>query len=95
MKKFLLVFLLACGATALANTTDPIQEKRAHAVTHTSTAKEISKVAKPTLAGKPVVLRDEAAAHVIADGSRSGLGAYIVDFINRNNIKIIRKLLVD
>jgi hypothetical protein len=93
MKKILLVMLLACGATALANNTDPIQEKKNAATAHST------KIAAKAEKASAAVVKHEAVkeenTHIVADNSRYGLGAYIVEFINRNNIKIMRKLLID
>lgn len=93
MKKLLLVLFLACGTTALANTTDPIQEKKTVAAQHAA------KVAAKVEETNQEVIKQENAKnknpHVIADNSRYGIGAYIVEFINRSNIKIMRKLLID
>lgn len=95
MKKFLLMFLLACGATAMANTTDPIQEKKFNASTVHST-KETVKASKATAATlKAETIKEDHASHIVADNSRYGLGTYIVEFINRNNVKIMKRLLID
>lgn len=92
MKKFLLMFLLACGATAMANSTDPIQEKKLNTA-NAHIARE-TKISKAT-AIKAEMERENHASNHVADNSRYGLGAYIVEFINRNNVKIMRKLLID
>ena len=92
MKKLLLLLLLACGTTALANTADPIQEKK------TVAAQQAAKVAAKAEESNAELVRHEISKEKnlhIADNSRYGIGAYIVEFINRNNIKIMRKLLID
>ena len=96
MKKFLLVALLACGATAFANNTDPHQEKRATA-TMQHTAKESARQSKAdTAVAKPEADKPtRSTSHICSDNSRYGIGAYIVEFINRNNVKIMKKLLAD
>jgi len=94
MKKLLFILFLACGATAMANNTDPAPEKHTTATT-SQTVKENTKSHKTSALPKPVVEKEETNTHITADGSRYGLGAYIVDFINRNNIKMMKKLLID
>lgn len=92
MKKFLLLLLLACGTTALANTTDPIQEKK------TVAAQQAAKAAAKAEEHNAELTKHESVKEKnvhIADNSRYGIGAYIVEFINRSNIKIMRKLLID
>lgn len=93
MKKILLLLILACGTTALANTTDPLQEKKTIAAQHA--AKTAAKLEEPAQEVVKQENNKEKNVHVAADNSRYGIGAYIVEFINRNNIKIIRKLLID
>lgn len=96
MKKILLILLLACGATAVANNTDPIQEKRT--ASHVQPAnKENAKAYKPDAgtvkpeAPKPVT----STARICSDNTSYGIGTYIAEFITRSNVKIMRKLLID
>jgi len=96
MKKLLLTLLLASGATVMANNADPITEKQekklnaAHAAT-----KETTRAAKTIAIIKPETTREDTSSHITVDNSRYGLGAYIVEFINRHNVKIMRKILMD
>lgn len=82
----------------MANNTDPApQEKRVATVV---VAKETSKAAKlhaalPAIKTRVTREDNSVATNMSGDGSRFGVGAYIVDFINRNNIKIVRKFLED
>ena len=96
MKKLLLMFLLASGATVMANNTDPIQEKKLNQASHTAHAvKETVKISKGTPAARSEAIREDHASHIVPDNSRYGIGASIVEFINRNNVKIMRRLLID
>ena len=90
------MLFLVCGATAMANNTDPIQEKRVNAAAQHA-AKESAKTLKAeTTAAKQETEKSSATrSHICADNSRYGLGAYLVEFINRNNVKIMKKLLID
>ena len=91
------MLFLTCGATAMANNTDPIQEKRANATVQ-HTAKESSKTVlkADTVSAKPEAAKPtRSTSHICSDNSHYGIGAYIADFISRNNVKIMRKLLID
>ena len=88
------MFLLACGATAMANNTDPIQDNKKLNASAVHSAKETVKT-KATATFKADLSREDNTSHAVADNSRYGLGTYIVEFINRNNVKIMRRLLID
>ena len=82
----------------MANNTDPITEKQekklnAAQATHAAT-KETTKAAKTIAIIKPETTREDNTSHIV-DNSRYGIGAYIVEFINRHNVKIMRKILID
>ena len=99
MKKLLLTLLLASGATVMANNADSITEKQekklnAAQAAHAAT-KETTKAAKTIAIIKPETTREDNTSHIAVDNSRYGLGAYIVEFINRHNVKIMRKILID
>jgi len=97
MKKLLFIsFMLACGATAMANTTDehigpPIIEK---AVNVTAEAKKIP-AARPEKPKDLIRQQKPATAKFCTsiDGSRFGLSVYIADLVNTGNIKLTNLLL--
>ncbi|WP_294818996.1 hypothetical protein [uncultured Flavobacterium sp.] len=98
MKKLLFIsFLMACGATAMANTNDdhvgpPVIEK---AVNITAEAKKIpaARAEKPKESIKPQKQAAPAKFCTSVDGSRFGLSLFIADFVNSSNIKLTNLLL--
>ena len=97
MKKLLFTFfLMACGATAMANTNEehiapPNIEK---AVNVTAEAKKIpaARAEKPKEAVKPAK-ETPARFCTSVDGSRFGISVYIADFVNSSNIRLTNFLL--
>ncbi len=97
MKKLLFTcFLMACGATAMANTNDhigpPAIEK---AVNVTAEAKKIpaARTEKARVAAKPPKEVQTAKFCTSVDGSRFGISVYIADLVNAGNIRLTNLLL--
>lgn len=96
MKKLFLLLLLTAGTTVMANTVDPeagavTETKKTIAVkTTVENAKAYSDITAPKKKNTATIT-----AQPMADGSRFSISYYIVDFINRNNLKIVNCILND
>ena len=98
MKKLLFTtFLLACGATAMANIDNdhigpPVIEK---ATNVTPEAKKIpaARAEKPKEEAKQQKQAPTAKFCTSVDGSRFGISVYIADLVNKGNLKLTDMLL--
>ncbi|AWH83725.1 hypothetical protein HYN59_00715 [Flavobacterium album] len=96
MKKLLFTFfILACGATALANTADHIAPPNIEKASNVTVASKKIPVARTEKVKVNVKQPKETPAKFCTsvDGSRFGLGVYIVDLVNTGNIKLTNLLL--
>ncbi|MEL1245376.1 hypothetical protein AAEO56_13965 [Flavobacterium sp. DGU11] len=97
MKKLLFTFfLLACGATAMANTAGdhiaPPNIEKASNVTVAAKKIPAARAEKVRVNVKPAKETTPKFCTSV-DGSRFGLSVYIVDFVNTSNIKLTNLLL--
>lgn len=98
MKKLLFTtFLLACGATAMANTDNdhigpPVIEKAANV---TPEAKKVpaARAEKPKEETKQQKQTPPTKFCTSVDGSRFGISVYIAELVNTGNIKLTNLLL--
>ncbi len=98
MKKLLFTFfVLACGATAMANTDDdhiaPPNIEKASNVTAAAKKVPAARTEKVKVAAKQVKEPQQAKFCTTVDGSRFGLSVYIADLVNTGNIKLTNLLL--
>ncbi|RZJ74173.1 MAG: hypothetical protein EOO45_09285 [Flavobacterium sp.] len=92
MKKLLFVFLMASGAVAVANNTDPepstLQGKSA-ATQAAKYTKAVKGAGLKNIAPKDNICRSGMQTNM----SRMDLSLYFVEMVNSNNLKLIKKIL--
>ena len=92
MKKLLFLFLMASGAVAVANNTDPeastLQEKSAAAQ-----AAKYTKAVKRADLKITVPKENICRAGMQTNMSRMDLSLYFVELVNSNNLKLIKRIL--
>lgn len=87
MKNLFLLLLFTCSVSALANTAE-------------AETKTVNKIENLALINEGDFETDDTkkknkGVQITPDGSRFGLSYYLVDFINRNNLKIVKCFLKD
>lgn len=100
MKKLLTVLFLALGAVAFANeSTEPVLgEKNTSSATVTTKKMEVNSVTvtegrEPK--ARPVATRSKGVCTTCSSDARFNISGYFAEFVNRNNLKLVKLLLAE
>lgn len=94
MKKLLTVLLLTFGAAAFAHNGDNVEPASTEKnTTVNATAKKVTVKATATAEAKPKAPATRAVCTSCSGDARFNVSGYFAEFVNRNNLKIVKLLL--
>ncbi|OYQ31855.1 hypothetical protein CHU92_15280 [Flavobacterium cyanobacteriorum] len=95
MKKLLTMLLLTIGAAAFAHEKDNLEPAASEKNTTTvnATAKKVTVKAPATAEAKPKAPATRAVCTSCSGDARFNVSGYFAEFVNRNNLKIVKLLL--
>ncbi len=97
MKKLLTVCLLVFGAAAFAgnneNTEPTAGNEKTVTVTTTNAKKALAKVPTVDQEAKPKPVPTRAVCTTCSNDARFNVSGYFAEFVNRNNLKLVKMLL--